>query len=197
MLVCVCVCVCEGVPWWPSCDALMFLVWARSRWRTSGWRAAGLLEQVGHHGGHARQADFQPVLRPTVKAKSSRDKLKQEFPWLTEEDLDSAAGSKRATSAKRAKTMDARSSSSSSSEDGSADECSDNDEYLKVVQVDSAFVQEQLAGLRAEYEEDMGDDDGFRVKILGGDWTAEHNGAVADRISANAIGMPGRVWCRI
>ena len=53
-----------------------------------------------------------------------------------------------------------------------------------------------MAGLRAEYEEEVAEDDGFHLKILGGRWTAEHVDKVADRVAANARGSLAIEWCR-
>ena len=140
--------------------------------------------EVSYSGARASRA--QPV-----KPRSDREKLRCEFPWLTEEDLDRACGFTRIPAGKRSRLHEASFDDELADEPPAFDERSDDQQE----EVDIDVVREQLACVRAQYEEDLGDDDGFHVKILGGKWTAEHIGTIADRVSANARGQAAMEWC--
>ena len=134
----------------------------------------------------ARASRTQPA-----KPRSDREKLRCEFPWLTEEDLDRACGFKRISDGKRSKLHEASFDDEHADEPPAFNELSGD----QLEEVDIDVVREQLAGVRAQYEEDLGDDEGFHVKILGGKWTAENIGTIADRVSANARGQAAMEWC--
>jgi hypothetical protein len=120
----------------------------------------------------------------------------QEFPWLTEEDLSRACGFHPAVSGKKRKRKKVVFEDDSSSDSSVAGP----EEALFEPPFDEEegeLILERLAQVRAEHEEDAGEDDGFQLKILGGKWTAQHVGTVADRVAANASGQVAKDWCTI
>ena len=82
-----------------------------------------------------------------IGPRDDRDRLRKEFQWLTEKDLDHASGFKRLDSASNQRAVDVvlgdEVGSDSAGEDAEGDP----------IEVDENLVREELAGLRAEYEE--------------------------------------------
>ncbi len=138
-----------------------------------------------------RNRGTQGESRPKpVATRDDRARLLQEFPWLTEQDLDHACGFKRLASGKNRK---AQQGDQEAPQGGSEAEDSGAEQVPR--EIDEAEVLEELAGIRAEYEEEGDDDAGFQLEILGGRWTARHVGISADRVAVLARGEAARIWC--
>ena len=80
-------------------------------------------------------------------------------------------------------------------EDDSSDSAHEVEEE-ELFELNEDDVREELAGLREEFEAEVAEDEGFHLQILGGKWTAEHVGKVADRVACFARGHLAFEWCR-
>ena len=136
-----------------------------------------------------RAADRAIAKRPRVGAPSNaglaepRRKLKEEFPWLSYEDIDNAICSKVP-----AGVAEGRHGSASESEPDGAQVASDKDVAV-YIDMEAAFehVAGELQELRDEHAVDSDDNEYFFMRIQGGRWTFGHKGVLADAATCFSI----------
>jgi hypothetical protein len=119
-----------------------------------------------------------------------RARLLDEFPWLTEDDLPVRAKPRRGPFGRGPDMVAGRDGSDSSASDIEAEAA---EELVEDVVIE---VADDLAAIREHY---AGDPEWrwFHVRVLGGAWTLEHVGVVADTIGGYARTTDVKNWCHL
>ena len=139
-----------------------------------------------------RQAPRASRARPSPDAVAA---LRAQFPFLTDEDIN-VAGTRTApgTSGRHGASGSAGSGARSSGGGEDAPESVTDDEPDEGI--DLSLVDEDLGELRVLWSDPFKYRGSFYVRVLGGKWTAEHVGQMADAAQGLARGGGPLKWCR-
>ena len=161
---------------------------------------------------YAQPVPFDAFVRPfrDVKVKAPRARkptsgkvfvsaaeelaLRAQFPWLTDADFFHSRAHRRARQSEargHQGTPDADPAADDGQQESSGEESAD-DEALHEA---DWTVASSLARLRLDFAAPEDNQWNFALKWLGGNWTYEHHGVVADKVAAAAVGSIASDWC--
>jgi hypothetical protein len=150
------------------------------------------------HPQDTRQTRARPAAPRLCLPADVREQLLQEYPWLTDEDLPGHVARRFGAGGRGTGGGGAGGGGHGGRPVGGHEavplpgDAAGGPEDLVLVD-----VAEQLAAFRADNAVDFAEDVFFFTRILGGRWTVEHRGVLADGIGGYARGGIPREWCDI